>query len=710
MALSLAPVAAMAQQVLSPRTAIALSAEVADAGAARAKGTQTAAVTAYVTIDPSVTSWQELGLAPATQSGNTAAVRLTPASLAQLAARRGVTYIQLTSAPRQMLDVARSECGIDGIHDGSVLSQPYTGKGVVVGIVDAGFDYTHSAFRNPADGSLRIKRVWEQKASALDGAKAPEKFGYGIELDTPELIEASQGDTDANSHGTHVAGIAAGIDAYRDGAFLGTAPDADIVLVALDLDNSSSADICNAVRYVFDYADEVGKPCVVNLSLGNHEGPHDGSSSFDTMTDAMQGAGRLIVGAAGNHRTDKFHIDRRFSSAGDQPLQTFVKYCSGPSATKKGGSIEIWGDAGTGFTVDISAYNTFSKKTVSSAAVYPAEGVSEVSFDRYATGSWKVASEVSPLNGKTHVVLSSELTNIRVNHAIAITVTPKGEGRVNMWADNTWLQLESLGIDGFSEPDAASSTLAEIGGTAKRILSVGSYTTRNEYTTNTSSGTLGETVGDISSFSSYGPTADGRIKPEVAAPGCFIISALSNNDSSGSQMYADWYDNYGRTNIYGYMQGTSMAAPFVAGVVAMWLQACPELTPEQLKQVVAATARQDAFASDQPDNNWGYGKINALGGLQECIALATAGCTSLDAPFDGEVRVAGGRVEICSPRAASLQVSVASVAGSTVCSHSFANMSAGETVSMPLPQLAKGVYLLNVTSKEGASAYKFAIQ
>lgn len=703
-----APLQMSGQQVLSPRTAISMSQlqrQNATSRVARAekpvdKSGATTAVTAYVTINPDVTAWSDLGIKPMATVGNTATVRLTAEQIERLSQQPGVSYIQLTAAPAQMLDKARQETGVDAIHDGTTLSKPFTGKGVVVGIVDAGFDYTHSAFRNPSDGTLRIRRVWEQKGSQqLEGAKAPDKYGYGIELNTPELIAASQGDTDANSHGTHVAGIATGSDDYKEGAYEGVAPDADIVLVALDLDNCSSADIGNAVQYVFDYADEVGRPCVVNLSLGNHEGPHDGTSTFDQLADRLQGSGRLIVGAAGNHRTDKFHIDHTFASASDQPLRTFVKYKVGPSTSKTGGTVEIWGEKGTEFTVDIAAYNTFSHKDASSTTVYPAEGVTEATFDRYASGSWLIASEVSPLNGKPHVVLTSALTNLRVNHSIALTITPKGAGRVNVWADNTYLGLESQDQEGFSAPDALSSTLAEIGGTAQRILSVASYTTRNEYTTNTTSGTLEETLGDISSFSSYGPTADGRMKPEVAAPGCFIISALSTNDASGTQMYADWYDKFDRTNIYGYMQGTSMSSPFVAGVVAMWLEAYPQLSPEELKQIVEKTSRRDSFTASAPDSNWGYGKINPLGGLEECLQLAASGCETIDMPFCGEVSVRGGSVVISLPQAASFSVSLESLSGQQLLSRRY-SCHAGDTVSVALPQLPSGVYLLSVGNRK----------
>lgn len=710
----LAPASALAQASLSPRTAIAVASPTllkSPAAQAAAVGAASSQLSAYVTIDPARTSWQQLGVTPIAENANTATVRLTLDALQRLAKQQGVEYIQITSGATQMLNLARQEAGTDQIHKGTDLPKAYTGEGVVVGVVDAGFDYMHAAFRRPADGALRIKRVWEQGATTLDGASAPAKYGYGIELNTPELIEKAQGDSDSNSHGTHVAAIAAGSDAYKDGAYVGNAPDADIVLVALDLNASTNADISNAVQYIFDYADEVGKPCVVNLSLGNQDGPHDGTSTFDTMADAMQGPGRLIVGAAGNHRTDAFHIDHTFATADAAPLRTFVKYKVAPSKSVSGGTIEIWGEKGVDFTVDIAAYSTFNKKDARSTTVYPAEGVADIDFGKYASGTWKVASEVSPLNGKPHVVLTSALTSIRNNYAIALTVTPKTAGRVNIWSDNTYLALESRDIEGFSAPDAASSTLCEIGGTGKRILTVGSYTTRNEYTTNGGQqAMLQETVGDLSSFSSYGPTVDGRMKPNITAPGCFIISAVSNNDASGNLMYAEYNENFGRYNQYGYMQGTSMASPFVAGIVATWLQAYPQLTPEQLHEIVQNTARKDSFTATAPDSNWGYGKINALDGLRQCIEKQETGCVSVAMPFDGTVRIADGNILLGFARDTQATLCITSMTGSTLFSKQLGKRSAGETLSVAVPQLPKGVYLLSVKTPTATKTFKFVWQ
>lgn len=703
------PTSMIAQNTMSPKTAIMVHG--LESMGTRAGAQEDNMVTAYVTINPGKTSWQQLGLTPVSSFGNTATVRIGMSRIARIAEADGVEYVQVTAAPQPMLDVARAEAGVDMVHNATSLEQPYTGKGVIVGIVDAGFDYTHAAFRNPTDGSLRIKRIWEQKNSTFEGAKAPEKYGYGIELDTPELISKAMGDNSENSHGTHVAGIATGSDPYKTGAYRGNAPEAEIVLVAVDLESCTSADISNAIAYIYDYADAADMPCVVNLSLGNHQGPHDGTSTFDTMADAMQGPGRLIVGAAGNHRADKFHIAHTFTSADDTPLRTFVTYKTAPSTVNYGGDIEIWGEPGTDFTVDISAYSLFNKKDVVTATAYPNDGVTDIELARYTTGKWTVASETSPLNGKPHVTLSSAITSIRTNHAIAITVTPKSGGKIDIWADNTRLGLDSKDEEGFTAP-GESSTIAEIAGTAKRILTVGAYTTRNEYTANGTHGTLNETIGDISSFSSYGPTADGRMKPEISAPGCFIISAVSSNDASGTIMQADNNDSWERTNMYGYMQGTSMSAPFVTGIVATWLQAYPQLTPEQLREVMRSTARKDTFTGtlEEGDNDWGYGKVDAYNGLKQCISIATAGCETLEMPFNGTITVKDDIMSIAFNSATHASMTITTLSGHKVMSKTLGLCLAGGSENITLAGMPRGIYIVSVTTDDGSKTMKFARQ
>ena len=689
--LAMSHLALTAQTSLSPRAQITLL-----PAESRAKGQSgEKAVTAYVTHS----------------DGSLSTVHATPSALAGMASGSSIRRIELTARPQQMLDIARTETGAQRVLDGESLSMAYTGKGVVVGVVDAGFDYTHPAFSSDGGGTSRIRRVWEQGTESFEGCTAPSKYGYGIEMTTAEAMQRAKADASINSHGTHVAAIAAGRDTFMDNAWWGTAPDADIVLVALDQATCTHADITNAIEYIFDYATEVGKPCVVNLSLGNHDGPHDGTSSFDRMADTMQGPGRIIVGAAGNHRKDAFHLSRTFTTAGDDPLRTFIAFKQKPTTDSYGGEVQIWAEQGMDIEVTLSAYSVFNKKDMTTVKVYPAEGQQTVKLGSYATGTMTVASEVNPTNGKLNILITSQLTSVRNNYAVALTVKPKTAGSVDIWADNTWLALESKAIEGFSAP-TTESTIAEIGGTGKRITTVGAYVTRDTYKTATASGKLDETTGDSGSFSSCGPTADGRVKPDISAPGCFIISALSAYDESGTKIVAYSHEADGRTSEYGYMQGTSMASPFVAGVVATWLQACPTLTPEALKEIIISTSRQDSFTGSLPsdgDNVWGHGKIDAYAGLAKCIASTGITEAAMPSVAPCDIAISGNMMTLAFVRdTPSAEVTVTTAAGTLCHTEAYKDVRAAQRIAINLPQSPAGIYVIRVKTTSGIQTMKWA--
>lgn len=666
-------------------------------------------VPAYLTVDPDKLDrslLDDLGVRVCLDLGGTLTVRVPVGAIAALSELPGVSYIQASQPVRQMLDVARGATGITKVNKGIDLPERYTGRGVVVGIIDSGFDYTHPAFTS-ADGHLRIRRVWEQGTSAGDipvtaAETAPEPFGYGVELCTESEILAAGGDIRNNSHGTHVASLAAGRDFYYGGELDGMAADADIVLVSMTDAGASNVAISDAIAYIFNYADAVGKPCVVNLSLGAHNGPHDGTSTFDVIADQLQGPGRLIVGAAGNHAGGGFHIRQSFDSADDAPLTTLIEYRQSLSEKNAGGDIELWMSQGAQMQVSLIAYKLSSRQVVQREVVYPAatEGVAEVSVGRNIVGTLRVATEQSPLNGKGHVLISSGVTGIRNGYAVGIEVCPLTAGDVDIWADDYQVGLTSKDIPGLADPGTAS-TICEIGGTARSILSVGSYTTRRDYRLlgETSDRSLPETDGDISSFSNFGPTADGRVKPQVCAPGCYILGAVSSFDSSGTIQYGRNCADEGIGPCYGYMQGTSMATPIVTGIVATWLEAWPMMTPESLQDIVATSCSKDSYTGPlvEPDNHWGYGKINAFDGVLKALSYATSqGVGSVNADsadvthiiYDGR-----GSLTVAFGRDTDTTVSVYTPAGVLVASQPV-SVRAGDSVTLSIAGLTPGLYIV----------------
>lgn len=672
-----------AQSLLSPRTQLLLK----KGSITRSADSSTEETTAFVTL----------------KDGKTTTVHASLATLAEMAEKGQVERIAIPGRAQQMLDVAKAETGHAEVLSGKSLSQPFTGNGVVVGIVDSGFDYCHETFCGK-DGKLRIARIWEQGTKAFEGCSAPEAFGYGIEMTSEEAIRRGKADCETNSHGTHVAAIAAGSSAFLDGKYSGCAPDAEIVLVALDLNSSTLADISNGVRYIFDYAEKVGKPCVVNLSLGNHDGPHDGTSDFDRLADEMQGPGRIIVGAAGNHRQDKFHISKTFLSPDDAPLRTFISFKQKPSSADISSFVQLWAEKHMEVEVSLSAYSLFQNKEVVSETIYPIEGTKTVKLGSYATGTVEVAAEKNPNNGKLSLFLDSRISTIRNNYGVALTVKPKTAGTVDIWADNIYLALESKDIEGFTAP-TSESTIAEVGGTGKRIVTAGAYVTRTEYN---SSVLPNETLGALGSFSSCGPTADGRTKPEITAPGCFIVSAVSSFDTSGTKIPAVSNEASERVYEYGYQMGTSMAAPFVAGVVATMLQAAPQLSPEVVKDILSSSARSDSFAASLPNNSWGYGKIDALAALSRALELSDIRNVTNDNVLMPALTVNKDMLSLSFlAEAANVSISLRSADGTSLSSLRLSNVPAGTSQSIPLSSLPSGVYLLTISSGSNVKTVKF---
>lgn len=602
--------------VISPRTLVAVE---------KTQTRSSGMISAYITAEEGCSPWDALkgmGVIIDVVADRFATVRIQPDLLSEAAETEGVAYIQIADRVDSMLDEARKETGLENCWQTTTPEIPagFNGKDVVVGIIDAGMDYAHEAFRD-SEGNLRIERVWEQSTQPQGGNSSPEKFGYGLELKDPQSILKAEADIIDNSHGTHVAAIAAGSSDFSDGLYRGVAPASRIVLVSMGASSRDNVNLTNAISYIFDYAESLGLPCVINLSLGNHAGPHDGTSMFDMMADALSGPGRILVGSAGNHGCDHFHIEKDWSEGDRSPLRTFIDFKTKPSANTKGGDLELWFSSRMeNYKVYLICWSESKGEETERIELDLSETdvIKEAEFSSNIKGKITYGIGSNPVSGKTMVYLNSGITSVRSRYSLGLEIVPSTEGHADIWADNIYFGLTSGGVEGWS--DSNGSTIAEIGGTAARMLSVGSYTTRNSYLLegSTATQTLPETIGEVSSFSSYGPTADGRIKPEITAPGCFIISAVSRHDNSGNLLVAATHSVDGdRDYKYGYMQGTSMSAPFAAGTVALWLQADPTLTPEKVKDIATRSARDEGH---DPDSRRGYGKISPKAGLDLVIS------------------------------------------------------------------------------------------
>lgn len=421
-------------------------------------------------------------------------------------------------------------------------------QGLVVGVFDSGFDYTHPAFLN-TDGKLCISRVWEQ---GTDG-QHPEGYSYGLELTTPEAILKACADTDNQSHGTHVASRALQYAGKEDGT--------ELIIVAKASTPLEEQKLRDGIQYIFDYAKRVGKPAVINLSLGSNMGPHDGTSAFDHFVDSIVGPGRIIIGAAGNSGASTCHL-----SSNGNTVRSFIIY---RSASNTKGTIDIWGSKGMQYDVQLCA-----TQYVTGAISSQSETVTVGQTAEHQTYTWTQTSgrlkgtftfdtEVSPLNGCPHAMLTIDQSSAAMNYDLALCITPLTSGTVHAWADDINSAFHNRDREDYARGDNLF-TIKEWGSTADSIISVGAMDADQH----------------IIAMSSIGPRLDGTIKPNVYAYGNDIESALNSYDQYQSTYpYTQTTTHEGREYHYGIMTGTSMAAPMVTGIVGTWLRHTPQLTP-----------------------------------------------------------------------------------------------------------------------------------
>jgi subtilisin family serine protease len=492
-----------------------------------------------------------------------------------IAAEPGIEQLLLGNPVEKYMNTARPFVDADLVHNAG-----YTGNDVIIGIVDTGIDIAHPDFLSPY-GLSRILYIWDQNSST---GKAPHGFDYGTEWTKSDIDGGRCNVTDPGLHGTHVAGISAGNGSKSQGYYKGIAPSANIVYVCLDFYNSTR--ILDAVNYIFWRAKQLGKPCVINLSIGFHWGTHTATDPYNKyldnlLSDANYGkSGNIIVWAAGNEGDEGIHTTNTIRTLTDTAIQvniqdTFVQmvffYSNSAivpfALVSPGGTTNVWFTSGSnpyGFNVSYSQMK------------YTEDNIHMLEIDLYnvASGNWKVVFRNGAVGANTPVH-----GYINTSHPNSGFTTPVYAGTVSTFS---------------AQKDA---------------ISVGSMVTKIGFTNYTQSyyEDTGLTLNDIAYYSSMGPTADGQKKPDICAPGSYIISTLSSTDAPAPPGYLK-INNY-----YLAQQGTSMAAPIVTGIIAELLQKEPTLTVDQVRTILANTAKASLPYKADPgtwDNKFGYGVAN----------------------------------------------------------------------------------------------------
>ena len=510
----------------------------------------------------------DYGVAFNVVTGNLATAVIPMRSLVAFAEDADVENVDAGNTVRAMTDLAREYSQVDALHGGLPdFPRSFTGKGVLIGVIDTGFDFMHPAFRD-AEGNSRIIHVWDQ--SGRNG-NTP-SMGYGVVFDTPELIRSAAHDVSRDTHGTHVAAIAASsADVYK-----GMAPESDIVVVATD---KSESGIIDALAYLLDYAEKEKKPMAINLSMGTVIGFKDGTDPIASMIDELldkSGKKCLMAIAAGNEGHRNSTIVTEAVGQGEVINTSFTP----PSHMRE--NIFIGCSTTSAFQVTLSL-----------------------------VGSDGVAFETSISSDVSESVSRENITGEKDYSLVTLSPMKDADGlqrgvSINLYAPLKDGQKWNLSVTGaagkyiaccdYGELDNGSNASTMAATACGQIpISVGAYVSRDKFINLQGTERSSDwTVGERYPLSGMGPAFDGRDKPDVLAPGAHIISAINNYAASYNVNREDLaYTEVdalipGRTNYWGAMCGTSMATPVVTGIMALWLQANPLLDFDLVRKLIGS--------------------------------------------------------------------------------------------------------------------------
>lgn len=597
-------------------------------------------------------------------------IALLPASrIPAMASGDGVVAMEAQESGKMQMDVTHVTTGADKVQAGSTVGgktiPAYTGKGVVVGISDSGFDYTHPMFSD-AQGNLRIKKAWDIYAANGNGYG-----GIGAIYNTQQELLNAQGSKDMQgSHGTHVTGIAAGSPwtaTATGGAsvtYRGLAYEADIVTATAKIRTGNdevdralneklrlfqyNTNYLNSmkdkklvinnvidvlsIKMAFDYAAEHNMPCVVNCSWGHSLGYADRTAVEDEFIGKLTGPGRILVSSAGNEGDSYIYVEKPADQYEWHPLTTLKSAYS---------TFEIHSE--DAFEVSVEFYKMGQNENQYNGKVTSEEVRKDYDEDpktAFIFWNWKDKSgtlrrlylsyryEKSLTSGYDYffeIDLPQDYYKDELAYMSLIFRSKKGFKMVGS-PDRLLFGNENL----FYNPYTVTWP-----GSHPQAITVGAMSHRNFVTNIAGEETYASgnwsPEGVLVNWSSCGPTLDGRQKPEVSAPGYNIISARSKHYSDNTVAWArdskrvvarGKYKNEQREVVA--MSGTSMAAPVMTGVVALWLQAKPTLTHDEIVATLSRTCKKPDSELTYPNYMYGYGEVDAYAGLLDILGVPTA--------------------------------------------------------------------------------------
>jgi subtilisin family serine protease len=688
-------------------------------------------MSALIKVTPAIlqSDLDALGIKINTRAGNIWTAMIPVNNVEAFILVRGIAYIELDEPVSMNLDAARRTTRVDSVQRGIGLPMGYSGKDVVVGIIDAGFDYTHPTFYDTTGTIYRVKRVWEEKTIGTP----PTGFSYGHELRDSSSMMAAHTDDTTFSHGMHVAGIAAGSgfgsSDTSNSQYRGMVYESDIVLVGIMPDsaqwqNTGISDFVDGMNYIYTYAASVGKPAVINLSWGGSGGPHDGSSLFSEACDALTGPGKIFVCAAGNEGDVNLHLQKTFTAT-DTVVSTFVNFS--PYLNTKNIWVDIWGDTAKSFCIKVGLYKGVEVANTGYVCLdnlthqYALVGLThDTCFVTVTTSS----SEFD-MKPRTYISFFSKTTD-------SICLTVKGaDGMVHMW--NGYIRAGEGYFGEFTTNRRSWATAGNSDYTSTdqsaslSCISAGAYSARINY--KNLNGQLYSyasytTLGQLVPFSSHGPAVGGRVRPDITAPGLLVVSSLNSFDrlylprgGNFTDVVSSYHDpNSGKAFYYGQMSGTSMATPCTSGIIALLLQANPGLNPAQIRNILAQTAILDTFTGVLPasgTNTWGHGKINAYGAVIAAALSAGVGTlpgATIDCKLYPNPNTGKLTIEYNSEKEENLNIEVYDVTGARVYIANKQTTVSTNRIDLDLSMLSSGMYLAKVTTARGAAMVKVAVE
>lgn len=536
----------------------------------------------------------------------------------------GVDYVTKALTLLTSIDTARVCSNVAPAHMGEGLDMPYTGSGVIVGLIDCGFDFNHINFFD-SNGVSRVKAVY----LPLDTTMTPPVVNMvrlpGSCYESPDQIATLTTDDNQSTHGTLTAGLAVG--GYKDNGWYGMAPDADIVLCGMPEGELTDVRVANCISYICDYARRQMKPCVISMSLCSNVGPHDGTSYLNRVCQQLAGPGRVFVTSAGNDGAYNVTSHRTIENSRDT---VFTLLNGFRASTQYSGYVNARSNAKKPFNTRLIVVNKSNGEILyrSRAIGATSRGVlatfsteTDTVLARYFTGSVEVIGSIEA-NGKPNSMCNIDMVANSRNYCLGFQYYSPSANDLVIFTSK-YAYIDSYGFS-WAEKGSSVGSISDLAATDS-IISVGSYNSRQTVPLRDGSYYFrpNSTPGYLSSFSSYGPDENGISRPDVCAPGSVLVSSANRYfvDAPNLQYWQPSAFVDGVEYTYSPDLGTSMSAPIVAGAIALWMQAVPTLTVNDVREVLKRTALRDSYVRSGSRERWGAGKLDAYAGLLNVLKL-----------------------------------------------------------------------------------------